>query len=304
MKGFLKGLIFIPIFLFCSSCQDGGIDGDNNPDNIKYFGYYGAATFWDTSALNEISDHCNIAWVGYFNVEAKLNKAREKGMKVVLHLQDAIFSSNLTLHNDWEDRLEETLQIAQNYRDIVLAYYPVDEPYLQGVKHDNMSSDEVYDILKNVTSFLRDYDRNLGQHTQIWVIFAYNYVKTHRYGVNETLFDAVGFDLYGTWKGIESMTRYLDSKLVGNQKIIVVPQAFVQYENGKLKESEDVVADRFAQYFSLASNVEKVVGIIPFIWDNVEYSGPGDQDYMKGAKYLPSNLLRKIKVLGKTVSKK
>lgn len=270
--------------------------------HILYYGYFATAYSWvgpksdrSNSFINdpEIAASTNTVWIsGYTGADltAKLNEARQKGLKAIVGL-DGIFDGNVKLipnyQDFWRTNFLNPILASTGGISNVVAIYPADEPYWNASLKKVVSPDQMTIQLNQLNTQIH---KDLPG-TPIAIVMAYPDV-VNGYGVPET-FDWAGFDCYDASKGLffeacgDKSVGYhpipwyvarLKSLMTPKQRLIAVPQGYL----GKGHTSaaiQAILATQIDKYMKLVSADSQFVGVFPFMW-------PSFQD-MVGAADLP-----------------
>jgi hypothetical protein len=253
-----------------------GIASANPP---RFFAY-----FANNSYIPENYQHTNVTyiWAGFGDrnyatsvILQELNTARQYGRKAIVEVPAFVFSSNngscpyslqpaaASYWNTFVNTLISYGHLVPNNpaASTVIAFYPVDEPELCGLKDQSGSA---HPALVNAINTLRSHPATSS--FPIGVIASKKYGEAIR-GIR--LFDWAGLDNYSV-----STSSYLaqfatfESQLLSHQRSILVPQASLGGFMGSYGEyhDPDMILDRFLLN-------TRIIGIIPFLWGHHDTTG-------------------------------
>jgi hypothetical protein len=292
-KTLSRALAFI---LFVTTLLVGSISSADS-SHIKYYGYYGSAFegvgMGDYTA--SISDHSNLTWIVNGNIVKKLSEAKARNMKAVLDVQWYFMDANYHLRPDVIASWKKLAAAIAPYRDTIAAFYPMDEPYMNG-KKKGLSEAQVKANIETVASITK----STFPEIPVAVIFSSGEVKDGR--PIPVGFDWIGFDCYGKFNDCNGHSiGYYVSKIKGRikapQRIMLVPWAYKEGTASAGDISARVNASN--QYWSMAVNESVVIAVVPFLYQTFTGS---DGKLMTGAHEMPA-LLQNLKPMGLTVKK-
>jgi len=259
--------------------------------HLDYFGFYASAmAHWNFT--EELAPFTNLTWihVGSANDEAaaidamveRMQQARGAGVQAVLSIEPFLFLNQRgdpRPDADTEDFLVE-LRARIEYEglfDTLLMIYPKDEPFREFIRYRDPSFYEQY-----ITgSVYREIHRDLVHvNSLIKLVFPEKpigvilsgYSLHHRFFSIPENYDWVGFDCYDNlFRGcddrsfVDSYARLLDY-MQPHQRLMAVPEAWVQNEDLNRADWPDVLSSRFRHHYEIALNEPRFVAFIPFIW--------------------------------------
>ncbi len=250
---------------------------------VLYFGYYGGAVngLGTGNYMSEFADHTNVVWVRGVDVPdtvAKLQEAKQRGLKVILYVNEQFFDFPATpiLIAESSRRWKQLADHLPPFRETIVAFYPVDEPYMhaeqKGVDITYMKS-----YLELVGSTLKASFPEIAVAT----IFSHPEItKGYRPPFN---YEWLGIDCYGPFlncggHSIPDLYEKLKLLKYSNQKLIVIPEAYLH--GTSVSESE--LASRIDAYLAYSEKEPEVVGIFPFLYKGATgVSGVGDLPAIK-----------------------
>jgi hypothetical protein len=219
---------------------------------------------------------------------AKLEVAKQGNVKAVIDLSDLLFD-DYSLKSDWQTQwaaVKEILNAPQGgYTDRVAAFYLADEPYING-KFRGIEPTTMKTWLIMVSDMIHS---DFPSKPIAVILSGYELEPTWActlvhcgLGLGSdyvSMFDWVGFDCYGPWDscgGFHRETPYyiaiLRSWLSGNQRLIAVPEGYVEnqdpYYSVPLTTQAELI-DRINHWHAQVLSDGKYVAVIPFLWQDI-----------------------------------
>ena len=307
-------IIFIFIILF--SCKkDDDLSPINNPNShIEYFGFTLIDTYWDdptdseikTNYADEIYTFSNLADILVVDPNDDLVQRTQVfsdfKLKAIFHLNELFFElidtnspsgANYDLRPDYQQRWNEFKSINDAILDtsFVGAFYIGEEPTWNGI---------TFSELNNVAELLKADKPAIP----LMIIEAYPILNDLQV---PDLVDWVGFDRYfiknpNDNPEFQEDWQILKSKLSNSsQRIMVVMDShYIKWAHGDFGNIDLTQMGEVANnYYRLAKNEEKVVGIIGYFW-------PNGFDFPEsiGARGMPPNVKSEYKRIGKEITGK
>jgi hypothetical protein len=269
--------------------------------HLEYFGFYASAmAHWNFT--EELAPFTNLTWihVGSATDEAgaidamveRMLQARDAGVQAVLSIEPFLFLNqrgDLRPDEDTEDFLVD-LRARLEYEgllDTLLMIYPKDEPFREFIRYRNPSYIDQYVTGKVYKDIHKDLVHVNGlvklvfPEKPIGVILS-GYSLHHRFFSIPENYDWVGFDCYDNlFRGcddrsfVDSYSRLLDY-MQPHQRLMAVPEAWVQNEDLDRADWPDVLMRRFRQHYEMALNEPRFIAFVPFIWSfEAEGAVPG-----------------------------
>jgi hypothetical protein len=273
LLGFVALVSCSPYFANTNSSQN-SLD-DTGPTPIRpvrerFFGYYasqmdGIGTLED---LDELKDKSNFVFIASGELDKRLQRCRELGLKAMVHFPWLLFDEQMRLFDDWQTRVKWATDIMDQYLDVIIAFYPVDEPYLNGDKIGR-TVDEIYQSLETVGSFFK------SRYPQLPIAVIFSAVELNKGFRLPPSFDWFGMDCYDNFFRCERATvpSYYDKLKVEMAKLeavdqrsrflMAVPPAGYEVSN---PENEAKHLNQVPYYRKLVKDEEKIKVVIPFIW--------------------------------------
>jgi hypothetical protein len=259
--------------------------------HLQYFGFYASAmAHWNFT--EELAPFTNLTWihVGSRNDEAgaidamveRMLQARAAGVQAVLSIEPFVFLNergDLRPDEDTEDFLVE-LRARIEYEgllDTLLMIYPKDEPFREFVRArdpnyiEQYITGEVYEDIHDVLVHVNGLIKLVFPETPIGVILS-GHNLWHRFFSIPENYDWVGFDCYDNLfrscddrPFTDHYIRLLDY-MQPHQRLIAVPETWVQNEQLNRADWPDVLMSRFRHHYEMALNEPRFVAFVPFIW--------------------------------------
>ena len=282
----------------------------------KYFGYFGSdyiGSCSPNSCASEIVDHSNLAWIGASDAGIRqVEEASSLGMKTIINVWDLFFDGSTyrirpNSQSNWDWFKQNFDRFVQN-GDIV-AIYPIDEPYHNGVRHGIPASE-----MKRSLEFVNSVIKNDYPNTPIAVIFAPTVFFDDNLDIPQG-YDWVGFDCYiykniDTWdncngRPIPQYIEILKRKMKPEQKIVLVPDGQIAPGSPINQETINAKLEVINRYYQIAKNDDQIIAIAPYLWasyldDGRPYTGVRDLPQLKerykqiGKEYIGKKLLPTI----------
>lgn len=213
----------------------GVLDGSSVFAAPQYFGYYASASSDAGSRpdyITETSDHANIAWIRGENDVEKLAAAASFHMGAILEIERIFFDEEFNLFSDFEDRWSKFAARISPYERSIVAFYPLDEPYLQA-KHMSMPKLDMKAELEVVAAVIhRSFPGKPVAMIFTWEAIAHAYYDDPFLSeLNPKGFDWIGFDCYGSWDNcyghsIPWYEKQITGILRPGQRSIIFPDSF------------------------------------------------------------------------------
>lgn len=252
-----------------------------------YFGYY-----FNSGWTHENADHTNITVIQSVGIDSQpdaiahlmseLSQAKSRNLKAVVDVHKVLFATaagdrcpyraNPSVAANWNDfanRLVNEGYLVPNNpaASTVVAFYPVDEPELCGLKDTLSPETEAYDIhpaLGEALNNIRNHPATATVPVQVTVHNDYGFILR---GLQ--YFDWVGMDNYGVNDGgyavtMDLLMSHLD---LNRQRIVLVPQAAIN--GGGLDSSPHTPQ----VMYDWARNEPAVVMLMPFLWYHPQATG-------------------------------
>lgn len=269
------------------------------PSQIKFVGYFlGNATSpastsigGFTSSLDELVGQGNGITISYLPQEAlaptinpdelfisKIQVAKARGFKIVVEIPIIFFDFNFSkmrfevksLSPNYRNNWAHFKNLINPYLDSIVGLYPYDEPYWaalnQGVPANDMKQflDEIAITIKS----------DLPSMPLIFME-AFPMIKADLQIPQG--WDWIGMDCYGSFDNCgnpgdqHSIPEYyniLKSKMNSNQKLVVIPEAFLFTETPTL-DDEIALVRRSQQFLAWAATEPRIIALAPFIYRNL-----------------------------------
>ncbi len=229
----------------------------------QYFGYFDGVS-QDEAGL-AAATHMNLSWA---SLPEDIEWAREHNMKAIVSMIGDDWRHADTYYTDSNPTWMLRVNSLRPHMDNVAAFFMVDEP--QVYIND-------WPTLKATLEAAAAGYKRYFPDTPLYVNFSPSAGGVWGFGTMPTGIDWVGIDCYGPWESCSGehsnfLTEYaaLKSYKLPNQKIVLIPQAFIT--NTTQTEAElSVMANR---YFDLAKSDPDVIAVMPFEWFyNGDYPG-------------------------------
>ena len=259
--------------------------------HLEYFGFYASAmAHWNFTA--ELAPFTNLTWihVGSADDEAgaidamveRMLQARDAGVQAVLSIEPFLFLNQRgdpRPDADTEGFLVELRARIENegLLDTLLMIYPKDEPFREFVRYrdpnyyDQYVTGKVYKDIHKDLVHVNGLVKIVFPEKPVGVILS-GYSLHHRFFSIPENYDWVGFDCYDNlFRGcddrsfVDSYSRLLDY-MQPHQRLMAVPEAWVQNEDLNRADWPDVLMSRFRQHYEMALNEPRFIAFVPFIW--------------------------------------
>lgn len=311
-----KHIIYILIFSILFTCKkDDELSSHNNSNShIKYFGFTIVDTFWDdptdneakTNYSDEIYSFSNLADILVVNPNDNLEQRIEVfynfELKAILNFNELFFElidanspsgSNYDLRFDFQERWNEFKNINQSIlnTDYIGAFYIGEEPTWNGITFSELNA--VAQLLK-------------ADFPNISLMIIEAYPSLNDLQIPETV-DWIGFDRYfikdpNLNNEFQQDWQLLKTKFTNpSQKIMVIMDShYIGFAHGDFGNiSLDEMNEVANNYYRLAKNDDKVIGIIGYFWPNgFDISGS------LGARGMPDNVKAEYERIGKEITGK
>lgn len=269
----------------------GSVDGSNNvaatttsttiqaKPSFKYFGYYasgmdGIGTLED---IDELKDKSNLFFVHSGKMREMLEKCRQVRMKAVASFNWLMFDANNRLYPDWKDRVKWATDIIDDFQDVVVAIYIMDEPYMNAA-NTGVTLNEMYGYLDETGKFFKARYPNIA----LPIIFSMTEMKAG-YKLPPS-YDWFGLDCYGSfywcerntipnwYKKLKADVEKLEAADGRERYLMAVPPA--GYDT-KDNNSENNHADQVSAYRQFIKSDPKIKIVMPFLWQSFSAGGDG-----------------------------
>lgn len=259
--------------------------------HLQYFGFYASAmAHWNFT--EELAPFTNLTWihVGSSDDEAgaidamveRLHQARNVGVQAVLSIEPFVFLNqrgDLRPDEDTENFLVELRARIEHegLLETVLMIYPKDEPFREFVRYrdpnfyEQYVTGEVYEDIHEILVHVNGLIKLAFPDKPIGVILS-GHELYHRFFSIPENYDWVGFDCYDDLfrscddrPHVDHYIRLLDY-MQPQQRLMAVPEAWVQNEDLNRADWPDVLLSRFRHHYEMALNEPRFVAFIPFIW--------------------------------------
>ncbi len=262
------------------SPADAGIFGIRNTEIAltsstgRHFGYY-AGAMWPENHITALANRSSFVFVYGSDYEAKLVQARSLGLKVILSVQPFFYGEAARIRSDFQQQWETARQAIAPYRDTILAFYTLDEPYLNGAIAGlpvNQTLDNLELVAKTVKASFPGIPLAMTE--------AYSHVSAQM--VLPPSYDWFGFDCYSGFdscgenvaglgiRSIPQMYGILKSKVQAlnqadgkHRGLVLFPPSAYHAKSGVTEAQLIDIADRYIQ---LIRSEPMVVAVMPFLW--------------------------------------
>ena len=312
----MKNIVaFILIFCILFACKKDVEPSsfENKNTHIEYFGFTIVDTYWDdptdseikTNYADEIYSFSNIADILVVNpndnIVQRTQTFADLDLKAILHFNELFFElidnnspseSNYDLRTDYLERWNEFKTMNQSIlnTNYVGAFYIGEEPTWNGITFTELNA--VAQLLQT-------------EFPNIPTMIIEAYPSLNNLQVPQTV-DWVGFDRYfiknpNTNVEFQQDWNTLNSKLSNqNQKIMVILDSHYIGAHGVFGNIELTQMNIVTQnYYELAKNNEKVIGILGYFWPN-----GFDIPESIGARGMPQNVKMEYERIGKEITGK
>jgi len=227
----------------------------------EHFGYYCSGCSWVGSGnyTAATSDHANLIWIADFpveNVTPRIEEAAALGMRSVVGVSPVFFSGS-SLAPGYQTSWETFAAGLAPYADDIAAFYPMDEPDIQGFDDTTLAT-----AVAAIKATFPD--------IPVGVIYSPVSVGSGNHpGLSS--YDWVGIDCYSEGNYQCGGTPYEDAYYAlralldkSRQRTFLVPQAGLPV--GTPDSAADALALEIDRYVALAHRDLLIVGIVPFIY--------------------------------------
>jgi hypothetical protein len=190
-------------------------------------------------------------------------------MGAVLNVSTVFFDlSDFTLQPNYQANWNSYADAVQPFAPNIVAFYPLDEPFLQNRPRDELKHD-----LETVISLIKQRFPTKA----VAVIFGYPTVSDTSNFVIPVGYDWVGFDCYPQTSGTfddcfgHSIPWYVNtikSRLNPNQRMIMVPEGVYFGTAPPSSSFQNELVDRADRFFTLAQSDPSFVGLFTFIYQS------------------------------------
>lgn len=307
-------LTYTLIFCILFACKKDDESSTNTNTHIEYFGFTIIDTFWDdptdaeikTNYADEIHSFSNIADIlvvnSNDNIIQRAQTFADFELKAILHLNELFFElvdnnspsgSNYDLRSDYQERWNEFKTINQSILNphYIGAFYIGEEPTWNGI---------TFSELNTVAQLLQ------AEFSNIPTMIIEAYPSLNDLQVPETV-DWIGFDRYfvkdpNTNPDFQQDWEILKTKISNqDQKIMIILDShYIGWAHGEFGNIDLTQMDQVAKnYYQLAKNNEKVIGILGYFWPN-----GFDIPESIGGRGMPQNVKMEYERIGKEIIKK
>lgn len=307
-------LTYTLIFCILFACKKDDESSTNTNTHIEYFGFTIIDTFWDdptdaeikTNYADEIHSFSNIADIlvvnSNDNIIQRAQTFADFELKAILHLNELFFElvdnnspsgSNYDLRSDYQERWNEFKTINQSILNphYIGAFYIGEEPTWNGI---------TFSELNTVAQLLQ------AEFPNIPTMIIEAYPSLNDLQVPETV-DWIGFDRYfvkdpNTNSDFQQDWEILKTKISNqDQKIMIILDShYIGWAHGEFGNIDLTQMDQVAKnYYQLAKNNEKVIGILGYFWPN-----GFDIPESIGGRGMPQNVKMEYERIGKEIIKK
>jgi hypothetical protein len=282
-----------PVFAQYAATPDEDIyrGSDRRYGHLEYFGFY-ASAMGNWNFTQELAPFTNLTWIHVGNPDrrkgaikqmiGRLEEARAAGVDAVLSLEPFLFE-NLQGKPRTDQEIEDFLVELRVHieesgvLDTLVMIYPKDEPFRNFRHHrdpnfrEQYISGEVYSDIYRDLSHVNELISRVFPEKKIGVILSGNELDHAFFSIPEN-YDWVGFDCYENLfhacegRSFVQLYDHLLDHMQPHQKLMAVPQTWV--DNGHKNQANwpDVLLQRFRQHYELALAEPRFVAFIPFIW--------------------------------------
>ncbi len=292
LSNMIKIIALCFVFLFCA-CS-----GPRDPfPTLELYGFNTNNTSYVTDqGFSEYSQYSNIYTIApdTYDKDALISLLQQltaSGIKPVLVMENLLFRydsiGKVTVNPDYESFLNTLKQDLGSNISLIKYFYLIDEPIVHNLTNSDLAT--VADAVKS----------NFPK-IPIAVVESGSPQFLDKLVVPASV-DIIGIDIYGvknpnTDAGYQTAWKILHSKLNTSQKIVVIAQAFWCTSDPWPASDMDIVSNN---YYELARNDEKVIGILEFQWES-----PPDLPTCIGAKDLDTTFKNTNKAIGCLITKR
>jgi hypothetical protein len=278
------------------------------PPHLLYAGYFvgnptsAASTSIEgfIASMDELKGQGNVVVISYLPQEIlhpsinpdvliveKILSAKARGFKIVIEIPTVFFDFNFSkmrfnvssLSLGYQKNWNHFKELITPHLTSIVGFYPFDEPYWNAFGSGVPSSDMKIFLEEIAVTIKTDFPN-------IPLIFIEAYPM-----VNEDLqlpkgWDWIGMDCYGSFdkcgaagseRSIPEYYNVLKSKMTPNQKLVVIPDAFLFTETPSPIEKTALVR-RAKQFLDWVSSEPKIVAVVPFTYNNLK------EEHISGAR--------------------
>lgn len=279
------------------------------PNRLSFFGYF--ALLLDSngkdSDLDEVKDYTNLIFIVDRESEKlekikNINLTEGKSLSAILNPPGVFFDENHNLYADYEKRWTDFSNKIMPYKDLIKAFYPIDEPYDSNNGKNTHSVAEMNALLDKANALIK----KSFPDKAIAVIFSAGSLYKDDFAIASSI-DWVSFDCYGGWnqcgdedKSIPEYYDKLKTALHSHQKTFLVQDATGKKENISDKEeyAQTLIA-RSDSYYQLCNNDPQCIGLMPFIYQTLYRDN--EIDYYGARDF--TGLVDKLKSIGQNIIK-
>jgi len=259
--------------------------------HLEFFGFFASAVgHWNFT--QELAPFTNMTFIqtgsaadepGAIDAMVeRLRQAQDAGVRAVLSIGPFLFLNlrgDLRPDEDIENFLVE-LRARLEFEgllDTVLMIYPKDEPFREFVHYrdpsywDQYVTGEVYEDIHEILVHANSLIKLVFPETPIGVILS-GYNLHHRFFSIPENYDWVGFDCYQELfrscddrSFVQHYRRLLDF-MQPHQRLMAVPEAWVNNEDVNRAGWPDILLSRFRHHYEIALNEPRFIAMMPFIW--------------------------------------
>ena len=254
------------------------------------FGFYGSVG-WGDSYSDQVKPFTNTVWiarepgnplVAEFTMRELKKIASDSRYKAIIDVELVFFDGNYNLHADYVDRWNQYSNLILPYQKSILSFYIMDEAYMNGARL-GVSYSDMQKRIEKITKVIKS-----SQFASIPLSLSYTTATTHL-PIPDGV-DWVGVDCYGSWENCDgkSMVQHnsiLKAKFKDNHRLILFVDSMLKLSSRgqpttAIQENDLIL--RMNKYFDYAKSESKVIGVISFIWQDINTN-----EYLKGLSSLP-----------------
>lgn len=307
-------LTYTLIFCILFACKKDDESSTNTNTHIEYFGFTIIDTFWDdptdaeikTNYADEIHSFSNIADIlvvnSNDNIIQRAQTFADFELKAILHLNELFFElvdnnspsgSNYDLRSDYQERWNEFKTINQSILNphYIGAFYIGEEPTWNGISFSELNT--VAQLFQaefpNIPTMIIEASPSLNDlqvpETVDWIGFDRYFVKDPN----------TNSDFQQDWEILKTKISNQDQKIM-----IILDSHYIGWAHGEFGNIDLTQMDQVAKnYYQLAKNNEKVIGILGYFWPN-----GFDIPESIGGRGMPQNVKMEYERIGKEIIKK
>ncbi len=313
MKSVLSCILIFGILFSCKK-DDGSTSFNTQNPHIEYFGFTIIDTYWDdptdsetkTNYADEIHGFSNLADILVVdsgdNVVQRTQNFADLELKAVLHLNELFFelidtnspsNSNYDLRSDYRNRWNEFKNINQSIltANYIGAFYIGEEPTWNGITFAELNaiSELLESDFPNIPSMIIEAYPSIND---LQVPETVDWIGFDRYFIQNPVLDT---EFQQNWGTLKSKLSNADQKIM-----VVLDSHYIDWAHGDFGNIDLEQMDEVANnYYELAKNDEKVIGILGYFWPN-GFEIPRSI----GARGMPQNVKTAYERIGKEITGK